>query len=83
MWHPQGSRNRFVLATDAPGLKARLERNPVTDDMAELRREIVLEIRPVAFDPTGPVFTDDRSPLGPVYRPAFRPRSDPLRAGEP
>ena len=31
--------------------------------MAELRREFVEEMRAVTFDPSGPVFTDDRSPL--------------------
>jgi spermidine synthase len=63
VWHPQGSNNWFVLASDAPGVKTRLSGNPVPEDMTELRREFVLEIRPVRFDPTGPVFTDDRSPI--------------------
>lgn len=63
VWHPEGARNRFILASGAPGLLDRLAANPVPDDLAEWRREIALEIRPVAFDPAGPVFTDDRSPL--------------------
>ena len=63
VWHPEGSHNWFVLASEAPGLKERLVRNPVPDDMAELRREFASEIRPVAYDPAGPVFTDDRSPI--------------------
>jgi spermidine synthase len=63
VWRPEGSHNRFILASDAPGLRDRLARNPVPEDLAEWRREIVLEMRPVAFDPAGPVFTDDRSPL--------------------
>ncbi len=63
VWHPEGSNNWFVLASDTPGLRTRLSRNPVPEDMTELRREFVLEIRPVAFDPAGPVFTDDRSPI--------------------
>ena len=63
VWHPEGSKNWFVLASVAPGLAGRLARNPVPDDMTEMRREFVRDIRPVAFDPSGPVFTDDRSPL--------------------
>lgn len=63
VWHPEGSHNWFIIASDSPGLKARLSSNPVPDDMTELRREFVLEIRPVAFEPARPVFTDDRSPL--------------------
>jgi spermidine synthase len=63
VWHPQGSHNWFVLASETRGLAGRLARNPVPDDMAELRREFVEEMRAVTFDPSGPVFTDDRSPL--------------------
>ena len=63
VWHPEGSRNWIVVASDAPGLAGRLARNPVPDDLTEVRREFVRDIRPVAFDPSGPVFTDDLSPL--------------------
>ncbi len=63
VWHPEGSKNWFLLASDAPGLRERLARNPVPEDMTELRREFLLEIRPAAYDPAAPVFTDDRSPI--------------------
>ena len=63
VWHPEGSKNWFVLASEAPGLKERLARNPVPDDMTELRREFLLEIRPAAYDADAPVFTDDLSPI--------------------
>ena len=63
LWRPAGSRSRFVVASDAVGLRDRIAQNPVTEDLAELRREFVEELRPVSFDPAGPVYTDDRSPL--------------------
>ncbi len=63
VWHPEGSDNWFLFGSETPGLGARLAHNPVPDDMAEFRRELIREIRPVVFDPVGAVFTDDRSPL--------------------
>jgi spermidine synthase len=63
VWHPQGAHNRFVLATDSPGLRDRLVRNPAPPDLAEWRRDLVSGMRLVSFDPSAPVFTDDRSPL--------------------
>ncbi len=63
VWHPQGSHNWFLFASETPGLGSRLVHNPVPDDMVEFRRELVQEIRPVVFDPAGAVFTDDRSSI--------------------
>jgi spermidine synthase len=63
VWHPEGSHNWILVASASPGLGSRLANNPVPDDMGEFRRELARDIRKVAFDPAGAVFTDDLSPL--------------------
>ena len=62
VWHPEGSRNWIVVASEAPGLAGPPRPQPRADT-EEVRREFVRDIRAVAFDPSGPVFTDDLSPL--------------------
>ena len=84
VWHPEGSKNWFVVASDAPGLRERLARNPVPEDMTELRREFLLKIRPAAYDPAGRVFYGrpfaDRNRHGPPLHPRpFGARNGELR----
>jgi predicted membrane-bound spermidine synthase len=63
VWHPAFHRNWVLVASDAPGVKDRIARNPVPPDAESLRGEVVAALERVSFDPSRPVFTDDRAPV--------------------
>ena len=63
VWHPLFHRNHVLFASGAPGLRERLARNPVPDDIETLRGGVVGSLERVTYEPSRPVFTDDRAPV--------------------
>ncbi|HKB79688.1 MAG TPA: fused MFS/spermidine synthase [Thermoanaerobaculia bacterium] len=63
VWNPPFRANDVLIASNTPGLRDRLARNPVPPDVASLRDLVVASMQRVAYDPAGPLFTDDRAPV--------------------
>jgi spermidine synthase len=63
VWHPLFHRNRVLVASAEPGLRERLARNPVPAGVEELRGHVVAALERIRFEPSRPVFTDDRAPV--------------------
>jgi len=63
VWHPPLHGNWVLFASGTPGLRDRLARNPLPPDAEPLREEVVPALERVVFDPSRPVFTDDRAPV--------------------
>jgi spermidine synthase len=63
VWHPLFHRNWVLVASGTPGLKDRLARNPVPPDVEDLRGHVAESLERVRFEPSRPVFTDDRAPV--------------------
>lgn len=63
VWHPTLQANYVLIASDTAGVRDRMARNPVPADVDSLRGWVVSRLERVRFEPSGPLFTDDRAPV--------------------